>query len=641
MASKKQIVIKGFERSLIALVVFVCFVLPFRTSLANDIQVTNLTIHPHSGGNGEVEFDITWSNSWRVTPPLEPYNWDAAWVFCKIRRNGGDWTHLKLDTSGHTIPQSPIAISTANGLADTGAAHNASTNPVVGIFMYRTNDGFGTFTANDVRLRWKYADNGASSGDVIEIRVLAIEMVYIPDGAFYAGDNATSLNAFREKSTGDNDPWYISSEAAIATTASTTGNFYYPGSDYFGWYGDPAGSVFTIPPAFPKGYGAFYMMKGEVSQGQYVAFFNTLTDTQKSTRDITSASGKNSDNNVYRNNIRWSGSGEATLNFGTFSGTAMNYMSWADLTALLDWSGLRPMSELEYEKAGRGSRGVSSPITAVSGEYAWGSTSITRATSVTNSGATSERGQSGSNIAFNFGVQGPLRVGSFAKGANTRVGAGAGFYGVMELSGNLWESAVTVGLSNGRAFEGRYHGNGVLDSSGDANVTSWPASSQEYNSIGAGGRGGAWDSPDDLVRLSNRNFAVFPDIQTRSYGYGGRGVRSVSVDNTPNALNWNDADASGSCTATTNSQTIAGISSSITLELSEDSSGLTLQYSLNGGAWTSFGTLPATLSVSNNDTLAFRSSSGVWKTRIFTVKNVTDGNVVLDAFTLIVSCSAG
>ena len=53
-------------------------------------------------------------------------------------------------------------------------------------------------------------------------------------------------------------------------------------------------------------------MKGEISQGQWVGFFNTLTATQKSTRDITSATGKNTDNLTYRNNVSWS-SGDATL----------------------------------------------------------------------------------------------------------------------------------------------------------------------------------------------------------------------------------------------------------------------------------------------------------------------------------------
>jgi formylglycine-generating enzyme required for sulfatase activity len=499
--------------ALYALMLLLALCLPTNESKANNVQITNLVVHPHSGGNGEVEFDITWSNSWRTLAVNEPHNWDAAWVFCKIRRNDGDWTHLKLDTTGHTIPSTPQAITTSLGLVDTGSAHNASTNPVVGIFMYRTNDGFGTFTANDVRLRWNYADNGASSGDVIDIRVYAIEMVYIPEGAFYAGDNATSWYAFRQKETGDNDPWYITSENAITTTSGGTGDYYYPGP------GDAAGSVFEIPAAFPKGYGAFYMMKGEFSQSQWVRFFNLLTATQKTTRDITSNVnwGKDTDNLSQRNNVSWT-SGEATLpdqgGGATYAGVAMNYLSWADLTAILDWSGLRPMSELEYEKSGRG------PKAALSGEYAWGSTSITQATSITDSGLPSERGQSGSNAAHNVGVWGPLRVGSFAKGVTSRVASGGGFYGAMELSGNLKERPVTVGNSTGRAFQGRYHGNGVLAIDGNSNVTSWPGT----DAVGTGFRGGGWFYP--AGELSNRDLAEATGAN-RDFENGGRGVRSA------------------------------------------------------------------------------------------------------------------
>jgi hypothetical protein len=485
----------------------VCFIIaPLREASANNVRITNLTVHPYSGGDGEVEFDLAWDNSWRST--TEPYNWDAVWVFAKIRRNGGDWTHLNLKSTGHTIPQSPQALTTALGLVDTGAAYNASTNPYVGMFVYRTNDGFGGVTANDMRLRWNYADNGASSGDVVEIRVVGIEMVYIPQGAFYAGDgNSTTSSRFRDTSDTTSGPWYITSENAITT--STTSPYYFP-------------SVFTIPADFPKGYGAFYMAKGELSQAAYMAFFNTLTSTQKSTRDITgnhaTYEGKNTDTISVRNNLSWSGSGEMTLNGGTHGGVAMTFLAWADLTAYLDWAGLRPMSELEYEKAGRGSRGVSSPVAAVAGEYAWGSTSITRATSITDSGLASERGQIGSNCA---GAPGPLRVGSFAKGVSTRQASGAGFYGVMELSGNVWERAVTVGHTS---FQGRNHGNGLLESTGEANVTTWPGTS----GYGAGLRGGNWNYADSHARLSARFEAESTWARRNGYGGGGgRGVRSA------------------------------------------------------------------------------------------------------------------
>jgi hypothetical protein len=355
--------------------------------------------------------------------------------------------------------------------------------------------------------------------------VFAIEMVYVPVGDFFAGDNATSTIAFKQGST-DTDPWWIGSENEMSVT-NTTGNvtgtgekaavYYYPGD------GDAAGSVFTIPAAFPKGYQAHYMMKGEISQGQWVGFFNTLTATQKSTRDITSASGKNSDDLTYRNNLSWS-SGDATLpdqgGGATYEAVAMNYISWADLTAYLDWSGLRPMSELEFERAGRG------PYRAESGEYAWGSASLTQATSLSNSGLPSERAQSGANAAYggHASVQGPLRVGSFAYGVATRMDAGGGYYGAMELSGNLWERAVTVGNSTGRSFAGRNHGNGVLDNSGNPDVSTWPGT----GATGSGLRGGNWDVISAYARLSDRYGATSTNSSRIQQG-GGRGVRSIHL----------------------------------------------------------------------------------------------------------------
>jgi formylglycine-generating enzyme required for sulfatase activity len=360
-----------------------------------------------------------------------------------------------------------------------------------------------------------------TGSDTVDIRVFAVEMVYVPQGGFFAGDNATSSNAFRQGST-DNDPWWIESENAISVTNSTgngTGSgekaavYYYPGG------GDAAGSVFAIPTAYPKGFQAYYLMKGEISQGQWVAFFNTLTATQKSTRDVTISGGKNSDNVVNRNNVSWS-SGDATLpdrgGGVTYQGVAMNFISWADVTAYLDWSGLRPMSEFEFERAGRG------PYRAVSGEYAWGSTSLTQATSISNSGLLSERAQSGANVAHgnHSSVQGPLRVGSYGYSVSTRIAAGAGYYGAMDLSGNLSERLVTVGNSTGRSFAGRYHGNGVLDSSGNPDVSTWPGTA----ATGSGIRGGNWISASTSHRLSNRLTAA--DANTSRFSYwGGRGVR--------------------------------------------------------------------------------------------------------------------
>jgi formylglycine-generating enzyme required for sulfatase activity len=512
-----------------ALVLLAVVVLSASDGACNGIDVTNISLGTRDAGTGNapINFDISWSNSWRSTGPgaPAPNNWDAAWVFVKFRKNGGDWAHASLNDTGHTVPS---GASLDVGLVDTSASFNIATNPAVGVFIYRSADGVGTFSKTGFSLSWKYTQDGVGTGDTIDIRVFAIEMVYVPTGSFFAGDNATSIASFRQGST-DTDPWYIGSESEITTgtqagsgtgVGETNSEYRYVSGNMSGE--DSTGTVFTIPAEFPKGYQKFYMMKGEISQGQWVAFFNTLTTTQRSARDITASSGKNSDTRTLRNNVSWS-SGDATLpdagGGATYATVAMGYLSWADLAAYLDWVGLRPMSELEFEKAGRG------PYRAVSGEYAWGSTSITGATSISNAGKPSEAPGAAGNCVYGnvAGVQGPMRVGAMAAGDATRIASGAGYYGAMDLSGNLWERPVTVGNSTGRGFIGAKHGNGVLTSGGDGNVTTWPAT----DAVGSGFRGGDWGSgASSYERLSDRHSAAVP-VLTRWSSRGGRGVRSA------------------------------------------------------------------------------------------------------------------
>ena len=159
-----------------------------------------------------------------------------------------------------------------------------------------------------------------------------------------------------------------------------------------------------------------------------------------------------------------------------------------DGAAYADWAGLRPMTELEFEKACRGNQ------TPVPDEFAWGTTSITAATGISNDGAANEvPSNAGANCAVGFGagINGPLRVGSFATSSSTREQAGASFYGIMELSGNLWERPVTIGNVGGRLFTGTL-GDGSLSAAGNATNGDWPGinAGEVTGASGSGFRGG-------------------------------------------------------------------------------------------------------------------------------------------------------
>jgi formylglycine-generating enzyme required for sulfatase activity len=403
-----------------------------------------------------------------------------------------------------------------------------------GAFIYRSSNGTGNVNYQNVQLRWQYGINGVADDAVIQVQVFAIEMVYVPQGNFSIGSGGGGTSEFYTHTT--NVPYSITGEGAI-TVGTSSGNLYY-GSSTHG--GDQSGPVSA---AFPKGHNAFYCMKYEISQGQYRDFLNTLTYTQQTSRaaSVTGAPGTAALSNANRNGLDVQTSGVAATFTPAVYGCnlngnstyneaddgewiACNFLSWMDGCAYMDWAGLRPKTELEFEKACRGDQ---APL---ANEYAWGSTSITGATgiSIGTEGANNETfSNAGANCAYNNsgGVQGPLRVGAFAGVATTREQAGATYYGIMEMSGNLWERAVTIGNADGRGFTG-VHGNGRLSANGHANQTSWPglSGSEVTGASGSGFGGGAWSPPASFARVSDRYFAAYTHTN-RNTLYGFRGVR--------------------------------------------------------------------------------------------------------------------
>ena len=177
------------------------------------------------------------------------------------------------------------------------------------------------------------------------------------------------------------------------------------------------------------------------------------------------------------------------------------------------------MTELEYEKACRGT------LTPVVNEYPWGSSSVINATVLNHPGANSEvSSTAGANSNYLSTIGGPMRVGSFAQSATTRELAGATYYGIMDMGGNLCERVVYVGYSIGRTYNGT-HGDGLLDAAGNANASSWlytPTPSYIILSY----RGGWIGDQAIYMRVSDRYYAnIWSGDPGRNYWLGGRGVR--------------------------------------------------------------------------------------------------------------------
>lgn len=555
---------------------------------SNNIQVSNVTLvnqntsaGPNNAANHTfVRFDLSWENSWRTN--TGPGNYDAAWVFVKFQPFGGNYQHATLSNvaANHTVTNN-------NGVP----AEFKTVPDGVGVFVQRANNGGpGTNNWQNVLLRWDYPANGVQDNQSVTVQVFAVEMVFIPEGSFYLGDGNInqnpSGNAFRRNNQPNTTPqgreaYLVTSENSITFLNNTSTSL----TDVY----DPLCTTgYTLSANYPKGFRAFYTMKYEVSQKQYVDFFNTLptapiADPQKGARNITQTTVAN----AFRNNFLWSGNNldDATLNrFGTAppnqgSGDrAQNFVNWNDAAAYLDWSGLRPMSEFEYEKMCRGNDITYGPIYPINGEFAWGSVSINAIAAGALAGAaqadntisenlinptSNQANAHTSNVNLNSGAvagnqNGPVRSGIFAaKNFTTeqRRQAGASFYGVMELTGNVREYVVLAGhqrgtcvspqASFGSAFTHSIHGDGMIPS-GNHNITSWnnnatnnsTTSSTLIATRGGSFTAGAWRASErPSLNMSGSSCNSTPitggylesTASNRTNDNGIRGVRSTFV----------------------------------------------------------------------------------------------------------------
>ena len=401
-----------------------CFV--FETK-ANNMLVQNVTTTGNNTANKTilVQFDKSWENSWR-----DSINWDAAWVFIKFKDASGNWQHAKLNTTGFT-----------NG---TGTANTLQvTSDQIGAWVYLSALGIGNFSSTGMQLQWNYGLSGLTDITGLEVRVFAVEMVYVPEGEFNcAGANLNTSN---------NASFFIND----TTNNNRYGKFYAPGNNHPAInqrlspsliYYDGTSSTIRIKgdagididnngtidnTTYPIGYKAFYCYKYELTEQQYADFLNTLTSSQKTTLGVA-------------------GTGITLTNGQYFSSTpnkACNNGTATRLLAYADWSGIRPMTFLEFNKASYGPlQPVYSNNYPIDGYPSWGKPF---------------KPNNFSSTASNTGY--------LATSNSNRETAGASYYGILELTGSTFEPLVKLNFFNFTTN----NGNGILTTTGNTDVGNW------------------------------------------------------------------------------------------------------------------------------------------------------------------------
>jgi formylglycine-generating enzyme required for sulfatase activity len=434
-------------------------------------------------------------------------NYDAVWIFVK-RQTCTDnlWLHAPLSTNSadHSV---------TGGLVQVDAVADG-----MGVYIRRNAVGAGAIPTATVTLALQTAAN-----TIDNFQIHGIEMVFVPQGSFLIGNGSNCQFA----------------NITIDATAENSGL----NATAFNNVAGCVNQYFTsVPAAFPVGFNAFYSMKYEISQDQYAAFLNTLTYTQQVVRMAVSPNstiGTPVMGATNRNGLRIQTPGVVSnvpavvgcdLNANGVFGenadgqnVACGWLSWQDMIAYLDWAAMRPMTEFEFEKLCRGTEPYF-PGT----EYAWGTPSLIQATSaaLTNAGTPSEISTaSGAGLCaygLNTPTAGPLRSG-FAAALTTRQQAGAGFYGNMDLSGNLAEQCIGGANNNTQAASfTTANGNGNILSTGFADVAGWPFIGG--GSTGTCYRGGGFSDAAGSLQIGDRQGRN--TNSGRLAQVGGRGVRN-------------------------------------------------------------------------------------------------------------------
>lgn len=453
--------------------------------MAAGLQADEATLYRNEGQLCAL-LTLSWKHAWR-----NERNHDGAWLFFKTKSPEGSYRHAWLASKGHQVVDELVEwpASLTMEVSEDGA----------GALVFPGKEFRGEVNATvNVCLQERQP--------IENLQVYGLEMVFIPGGPNKLGNpGSVALSAGAFYLAGSNSNYgglfELTHEDQEIPVGPSAGALYYsPAAST----GDGKG---PIPASFPKGVAPFWIMKYELAVGQYVDFLNALSPDQARNRSPIETSGAQEApyfshlGEKSRESIRFSGGRRVAL----YPEQPCGFLGWKDLLAYADWAGLRPMTELEYTKTCRGTR---EPI---AGGYPWGA-----ATRIYL-----QRGLDENGFLYNGRF---LFEGQLDHHIRSLSIFGASYYWVMDLSGSLWEWAVSIGHPEGRAFTGQ-HGDGQLAHTGEANTSGWPMDN------GFGFRGSGYYLQDDPLKIrtytpiAERPFACLNDGRRRRWA-GGRLVRS-------------------------------------------------------------------------------------------------------------------
>ena len=369
-------------------------------SFANNLKIGTPSFSNKQTTTLDVSFSVSQSNTFST--PTNTCSTDTAkdcaWIFMKYSTNSktGPWNHCTITG----VSSGDDASTTIQSVSDSK-----------GVFIF-ANANRSQWTSGNVTVRWNFGADGLGSTlpSEIRFRVMGIEMVYISTGSYVY--NVGGIGGSGSNNFGAGSQVVVASTGDVPTGCSNN---------------------------WPNGYRAFYLAKYEVSQRQYADFLNTVDPNGTSGSAYYDVTQYNQ--NQYYILIDISRQiGDRYFVASGMDNIGCNCMSDSDSKAYAAWSGLRPMTEMEFERAGRGCNNTNI--------WPWGNVDPSSGNTQDNRSGTSyhcELYYANCVIGSNVGPVGQYLSGLNISGSpQTRTSAqtGASPYGIADLSGNDNEEVI-------------------------------------------------------------------------------------------------------------------------------------------------------------------------------------------------------